>query len=90
MKQMHIIIEGRVQAVFFRSHIQTEAEKLGITGWVENTDMGKVEVIAQGPEDKLEKLLTFCRKGPEAAHVENCTFSYEPIEKKFQHFDIRY
>ena len=57
MKKLHIIIEGRVQAVFFRDATQKTARKLGIVGWVRNADDGNVEIVAQGNENQLKEFL---------------------------------
>ena len=33
----HVIVQGRVQGVFFRKFTQQEARSLGLRGWVKNT-----------------------------------------------------
>jgi acylphosphatase len=64
-------IEGRVQGVGFRYSCIREGRRLGITGWVRNTQDGDVEVWAEGPADKLETLLQWLRRGPPGARVDN-------------------
>ncbi len=53
-KQVHILVSGRVQGVFFRSRSKEKAEELGVTGWVRNTPDGRVEIIAQAEQETLE------------------------------------
>ena len=65
-----IKIFGQVQGVFFRHSAKREAERLGLTGWVRNNDDGSVEIRAEGPRDKLEEFIVWCKKGPPAAKVE--------------------
>jgi len=39
---LHFLIQGRVQGVGFRWYVQREAGKLGLRGWVSNTEEGEV------------------------------------------------
>jgi acylphosphatase len=70
MRKVHIIIKGRVQGVFFRATAREVANELGIDGWVKNTIEGHVEILAAGEEEKLEKFIQWCRRGPSKAKVE--------------------
>jgi len=89
MKQIHIIVEGRVQGVFFRDTIRREAAQIGLKGYVKNTHQD-VEIVAQGDEKQIEKLVMFCHKGPPASRVDKVDFKYEEIEKIFNSFDVKY
>uniref|UniRef100_A0A8C0JDX5 Acylphosphatase n=1 Tax=Chelonoidis abingdonii TaxID=106734 RepID=A0A8C0JDX5_CHEAB len=40
---------GKVQGVFFRKYTQAEGKKLGLVGWVQNTEDGTVQGQIQGP-----------------------------------------
>lgn len=65
-KRFHAYFSGRVQGVGFRFTAQSIANDLKISGWVRNTDDGRVEVAAQGPEKRLNDFLSklkgyFCR-----------------------------
>lgn len=63
-----IIIYGNVHGIFFRTLIEETANKLGIKGYVKNTEEG-VEVLAEGNEDSLNKLIEICKKGPSGANI---------------------
>jgi acylphosphatase len=65
----HLIIEGRVQGVFFRDSTRREAIELGLKGWVKNRFDGSVEVVAEGPKEKIETLIAWCHHGPPIARV---------------------
>jgi acylphosphatase len=67
--RLRILISGRVQGVAFRAYTQEEASGLALSGWVRNLRDGRVEVLAEGPRDALEKLLAWCREGPAYANV---------------------
>lgn len=68
-RAVHLIIKGRVQGVWFRASTQEKAIELGIKGWVRNRRDGSVEVMAEGEEERLEKFVRWCHKGPRGAMV---------------------
>ena len=70
METVHLVISGKVQGVFFRETSRKLAEKLNITGWIKNNPDGKVEVLITGNEKDLDDFVSFCKKGPERAEVE--------------------
>lgn len=85
---VHLIVQGRVQGVFYRAKTQKVAEGLGLTGWVKNCDDGSVEIHAEGSKAKLEELIEWCRKGPALASVSNIDLNW--VESEGLHsFDIR-
>ena len=49
-----------------------------------------VEIVAEGPKDKLEELIEFCKKGPEAAEVSKVDVKFEEAKGEFDGFEIRY
>lgn len=89
MKQVKLNITGRVHGVFFREFVKKTARILALAGYVRNLPDRSVEVLAEGPEDELKKLIAECRKGPLLAHVENIDIEYGKPEKEFDNFYIR-
>jgi acylphosphatase len=63
------VISGRVQGVGFRYFAQRAARELGIAGWAQNLDDGRVEVEAVGPKSKLDEFESRLRKGPVGSDV---------------------
>jgi len=57
--RIHALISGLVQGVFFRSETRRIAKSLNIKGWVKNLPDGRVEVMAEGEKDKIDKLIEF-------------------------------
>ena len=66
-----VVIRGRVQGVFFRVETRERARSLGLAGWVRNNPDRTVEAVFQGDRDRIDSMLTWCRRGPSAAYVEN-------------------
>lgn len=64
------LISGRVQGVFFRASTQRQAEALGLRGHAFNLEDGRVEVVAQGLPEALERLEAWLRQGPAQAQVD--------------------
>jgi len=81
-KGIHCFVTGRVQGVCFRMYTQRQAEDCGLTGWVKNLADGRVEVMAFGNEQQLDKLNHWLESGPSMAQVTR--LECETIE--FQNF----
>lgn len=74
MMRYKINVKGKVQGVFYRASTQAKAKELGLNGWVKNQEDGSVLIEAEGEEQKLDKLLEWCRQGPGAAIVNDVEF----------------
>jgi acylphosphatase len=88
--RVRLIIEGRVQGVWFRDSTRREAIGLGVSGWVKNRADGTVEVLAEGPEDKVKGLVAWCHRGPRAARVSRVHENLEEWKGEFDSFDIEF
>ena len=84
----HIFISGNVQGVFFRSNTESKASELGLRGWVRNLGDGRVEAVFEGPEDKIDEIVEWCRTGPIGARVENVEVNEEEIGDDLSDFHI--
>lgn len=65
-----IRIFGRVQGVGYRQATLEKAKALGLTGFVQNEPDGTVYLEAEGPDDRLDQLIAWCKQGPPLAHVQ--------------------
>jgi len=90
MKQVRIIVSGRVQGVYFRAHTEEVGRRLMLNGFVRNLPDGNVEVVAQGREKELNELIEFCHNGPPASKVDKVDIKYEEIKERFVGFEVRY
>ncbi len=64
------LVSGRVHGVGYRAFARKHALELGLSGYAENLPDGRVEVVAEGPEDALEYFLHFLRQGPRLSKVD--------------------
>ena len=88
--RVRLIIYGRVQGVWFRDSTRREALMLELCGWIKNRPDGSVEVLAEGPEENVEKLIKYCHQGPAHAQVSNVDEIREEWMGEFISFDIRF
>jgi acylphosphatase len=86
--RVHLIIEGRVQGVWFRESTRREAVALGVFGWVRNRPDRTVEVLAEGPEEQIKELISWCGHGPSAARVDRVHENREGWKGEFESFDV--
>lgn len=84
----HYWISGRVQGVYFRRSTQQRGKDLGLTGWVRNTDDGRVEALASGEEAALETFERWLWQGPDQAQVTSVEAESLPLEEH-QDFQVR-
>jgi acylphosphatase len=68
-KKIFVLVSGRVQNVGYRAFVLRYARALGVSGTVRNLPSGRVEVVAEGDEQTLNRLLTLLQQGPPAARV---------------------
>ena len=70
MQRRRVIVHGLVQGVYFRDTTQRLARQAGVAGWVRNRADGAVEAVFEGPDEAVERLVDFCRRGPRGARVD--------------------
>jgi acylphosphatase len=88
LKQLQLIVHGRVQGVYFRASTQREAKRLGLGGWVRNRPDGAIEILAEGEETSIRELYGWAQKGPSAARVERVDTRWRSFTGEFPDFRI--
>ena len=63
------IVSGRVQGVFSRKSAQARARDLGVRGHARNLSDGRVEVLAVGEAEAVERFVAWLWDGSSAARV---------------------
>ena len=84
------LISGRVQGVFFRWFTKETADRLGLKGRVRNLPDGRVEVWAEGEEDKIREFRFHLQQGPPEAHVTSIQETEEEPHLTYPDFSIRH
>ncbi|MBU4221237.1 MAG: acylphosphatase [Euryarchaeota archaeon] len=86
--RVYVLVSGRVQGVFFRASAKKRADELRLTGWVRNLDDGRVEAIIEGEKEKVNKMVEWCRKGPDYADVADVQVISEKYIGEFNDFSV--
>ena len=63
-------VSGHVQGVAFRAHTRAQALALGVRGHARNLADGRVEVLAVGDAEAVERLAEWLRHGPPSTRVD--------------------
>lgn len=74
-----VVVEGRVQGVFFRAACREQAARRGVCGWVRNLADGRVEAVFEGDPSAVRDLVDWCRAGPPPAAVRSVQVVEEPV-----------
>lgn len=79
-------VSGRVQGVFFRATTASRARELGLGGYAKNLPDGRVEVLAVGEANAVDRLAQWLWQGSPMSEVTavNCQSVDEPDQKYLQ------
>jgi len=90
MARARVVIEGRVQGVFFRAATRDEARARGLQGWVRNLPDGRVEALFEGELAAVEQMVAWCHKGPPYAYVHQVQVDWQPYQGDQLDFRVAY
>ena len=88
LASFHAYVYGRVQGVFFRSHVARHARELGLSGYVRNLSNGSVEVMAAGETGQLMKLEELIKIGPTAARIDDYKIEWSDHNDNYLEFHV--
>jgi acylphosphatase len=89
-ERIHIWVKGRVQGVGFRAFAQQAGVQLSLTGWVRNVGYDTVEIVAEGPHEKLERFAESVKIGPRAGNVVDTKVEWETALEEYKSFSVKY
>ena len=90
LSRIHVFYSGRVQGVWFRLNTKKKADELNLSGWVKNTDDGKVEAVFEGDKKKVSNIVEWCSIGPTKAKVSKIEIFKKKYKKEYDNFSIMY
>jgi acylphosphatase len=85
-----VLVNGRVQGVFFRSQTKNNADRNDVKGWVRNLPDGRLEAVFEGEKEAVQMLIDFCNHGPSGARVTTVELMWETYKGEFDRFKIKY
>lgn len=88
MTELHAIVRGRVQGVFFRSNTRQIAQEIGLTGTVRNCSDGSVEIFVQGTREQLEQFLLHLRQKTGFARIDQIESAFSAPQRQFSDFKV--
>ncbi|HEY8753889.1 MAG TPA: acylphosphatase [Arthrobacter sp.] len=80
---------GVVQGVGFRFWTMGKADELALTGVVKNLDDGSVSIVAEGPEQQVQKLLAWLKSENAPGRVERVEDAISAADGSFRDFRAR-
>lgn len=83
-----LVVHGRVQGVFFRDSTREAARNEGVAGWAINRSDGTVEVVLEGPQDAVDSVAGYVRRGPSSARVDDVE-THDETPEGLRDFEIR-
>jgi acylphosphatase len=86
----HLLINGKVQGVYFRQNAVIVAARNNVKGWVRNLQDGQVEVLLEGSQSDVGQVIRWCNTGPANAKVISVDVKYEKYVGEFEEFKISY
>ncbi len=89
-QRLHALVSGTVQGVNYRLFARHLASFHRLTGWVKNLEDGRVEVLAEGPEDKLKEFVKGLEQGPPGAEVGKVECAWHAATGEFKGFEKVY
>ena len=90
MRRAEILVRGLVQGVYYRYNTKKKADEFHVTGSARNLRDGRVEVICEGVEEDIKKLIEWCKRGSQGAIVEHVEVVWKEYAGEFKDFRILY
>lgn len=82
-------VHGFVQGVGFRWFTRAKALELGLVGSATNLSDGRVQVVAEGPADRVDALLDWLRTGDTPGRVDDVVEQRSAPRHEATGFDVR-
>jgi acylphosphatase len=84
-----LVVDGRVQGVFFRSSTKQVAERHGLHGWAENRSDGTVAIWLEGGPDEVAAVEAWVRDGGPASAIVDTVRAADEVVAGHDGFVVR-
>lgn len=88
MLRREVFYSGNVQGVGFRFRTNSIAERYAVTGFVQNLDDGRVQLVAEGEADELDRFLDDVARTLQR-YIRAVAVNSAPASQQFQDFSIQ-
>ena len=89
MIRARLLVQGRVQGVGYRANTRRMANKLNLKGWVRNLRNGDVELLVEGHEVEVDRLIAWCHRGPTSAYISKVRIDKSEATGEFDRFAVK-
>jgi acylphosphatase len=89
IERRQVIYSGRVQGVGFRYTASQIAQSYAVTGFVRNRDDGRVELVAEGTPEELDRFLTQLASRM-TSYIRSAEATTSPPTGQYTAFEIAY
>lgn len=84
-----VLFSGHVQGVGFRYTTRLVARGFSVTGYVRNTRDGRVEIVAEGAPEELERFVQVV-ENEMSGYIQDRKVDTAPATGEFYDFQVRY
>lgn len=88
MRRAHVLYSGKVQGVGFRYTTRQIAARFAVTGFVKNLGDGRVELVAEGTQEEVERFLRAIRQSDLGPLIGKEEASWSAYGDAFDGFEI--
>lgn len=89
LKAVRAVVSGSVQRVGYRQGCRSYARSLNLVGWVRNLRDGRVELMAQGSADAVDRLVEWAWAGTSMARVSGVESDNVAVDSTLTDFFIQ-
>ncbi len=88
-ERREVLYEGTVQGVGFRYTSRRIAARFGVTGYVKNLSDGRVQLVAEGSTEELDRFFAAIR-AELGYYITGTRETVEPAGHQFRQFEVRF
>jgi len=90
LKRANIIVSGNVQMAGFRTFVKNIADSLDVKGYADNLSDGRVIIVCEGKEEKINELVTSIKTQSSGfSQIDDLQIEYGEYRGEFHSFERR-